>query len=66
VYQYTNQSNDWQQIGQDLLGLEPGEQLGESIALTADGGYVIVGAPYPTSLNDSGVAFIYRATSDNN
>jgi WD40 repeat protein len=66
VYQYTNQSKDWQQIGQDLLGSEPGEQLGESIALTADGGYVIVGAPYPTSLNDSGVAFIYRATSDNN
>ena len=37
--------NDWSQIGQDIDGFLQFGRLGSSVALSADGSYVVVGAP---------------------
>lgn len=61
VYQISI-NNVWLQLGSDLDGLEPYDQFGASIALSADGFVLATGAPLRDSngLIDSGEVIIYR------
>jgi hypothetical protein len=56
VYEY-NGSN-WIQIGQDIDGLAPGDEIGMSISLSNDGYTVASGSPWGT--NTSGYVRIYN------
>jgi len=61
VYQYSN-SNVWLQLGLNLDGLELGDGFGASIALSADGFDLVIGAPRSDSkgLLDSGEIVMYQ------
>src|SRR5690554_4348640 len=37
---------EWVQLGDDIEGEAAGDQLGQSVALSADGNIIAVGAPY--------------------
>lgn len=43
---YENSNGTWTQIGDDIEGEAAGDQFGESVALSADGDIIAVGAPY--------------------
>src|SRR5690606_37155992 len=43
---YVNSNGTWTQIGDDIEGEAAGDQFGQSIALSADGNIIAVGAPY--------------------
>src|SRR5690554_1590908 len=43
---YENSNGTWIQIGDDIEGETAGDQFGESVALSADGDIIAVGAPY--------------------
>mmetsp|Transcript_50711 Transcript_50711/g.152733 ORF Transcript_50711/g.152733 Transcript_50711/m.152733 type:complete len:525 (-) Transcript_50711:220-1794(-) len=44
IFQYYEQSNDWEQIGHTILG-EPRNRAGFSVAISGDGNRIAVGAP---------------------
>lgn len=59
IYQWDG--NVWNQLGNDILGLWPFDELGTSVDISADGHTVIVGVPQPTSITlASGNAEIYN------
>lgn len=43
---YENSNGTWTQIGDDIEGEAAGDQFGQSIALSADGNIIAIGAPY--------------------
>jgi hypothetical protein len=43
VYEWNG--TNWDQIGQDIIGLGNGSQLGKSVSITPDGSRIVVGAP---------------------
>lgn len=61
VFQISD-DNVWQQLGSDLDGLEVGDGFGVSVALSADGFTLVVGAPRSDSngLVDSGEVAVYQ------
>ena len=44
AYQYNGSQNQWNSLGNDLIGETPGEQFGRSLALSADGSRLVAGA----------------------
>jgi len=44
AYQYNGGQNQWNSLGNDLIGESPGEQFGRSLALSADGSRLVAGA----------------------
>jgi len=61
VYQISAESR-WLQLGSDLYGLEQGDAFGRSVALSADGFMLVVGAPEHDfdGLVSSGEVSVYR------
>jgi hypothetical protein len=53
----------WNQIGQDIIGYENGNQFGFSVSISEDGGTIAVGAIYGAKYN-SGYVRIYRLEDD--
>ncbi|NJM80610.1 MAG: hypothetical protein HC854_15145 [Flavobacterium sp.] len=59
-------NNNWQQIGQDILGDMPIDRLGTAVALNNDGSIVVVGIPKSdTNGIDSGKVKIFRNVNSN-
>ena len=56
VFEYSNGS--WVQIGQELVGINPGGKFGNEVSLSSDGTIVGVGAP--SSFASSGSAHIFQ------
>ena len=59
VYQFHNEK--WEQVGADMIGGEPGDGFGASIAISDDGMAVVVGAP----LNDNNVGYVQPFQNQN-
>ena len=61
---FTWNSNNWVQLGNDIVGATPGEEFGASLALSKSGNRIIIGAP-KKSINGvpSGEARIYELVS---
>ena len=59
---YTLTNGDWEQIGTDIDGENAGDHSGFSVAMSADGARIAIGAPFNTS--DKGHVRVY--TSINN
>jgi hypothetical protein len=65
VYQYDSDANQWHQVGHDIAGPFAFAQAGVSVALSANGDTVVVGAPHPlveaTTGNDrSGIVQVFE------
>ena len=45
VYRYSSASEDWQQIGQDLVGAAAGDRFGFAVSISNDGTRIIAGDP---------------------
>ena len=62
VYQYNIDSDEWEQIGQDIDGEANYDVSGESVSLSSDGKTVAIGAPYNNGENgvDSGHVRVYQ------
>ena len=45
VYDYNSSTSQWVQIGQDINGVSQNERFGSSLAMSADGSRIAVGAP---------------------
>ena len=45
VYDYNSSTSQWVQIGQDINGVAQNERFGSSLAMSADGSRIAVGAP---------------------
>jgi len=45
VYRYSSASEDWQQIGEDLVGVAAGVRFGFAVSISNDGTRIIVGDP---------------------
>jgi hypothetical protein len=66
VYAYTGQQ--WQQVGQDILGSQRLDHFGDSVSLSGDGSVVAAGAPGASTLFDGiwysngGRVEVYRYT----
>ena len=54
--------DEWEKIGQDIDGQNPGDEFGWSVSLSADGLIVAVGAPY--NFLNSGKVQVYRLIDD--
>jgi hypothetical protein len=67
VYEKKSSTVDWEQVGQDINGVDPSDQFGYSIAMNADGTIVAGGSPYhstsPNERNDAGQARVFKLTS---
>ncbi len=66
VYAFQSDTNNWYQIGNDILGEEFDEQFGSSISISDDGNTVAVGAYRKTLPNlgwGAGYVKIYRLNS---
>ena len=46
VYRWNSSTADWAQVGQTLYGEDPDDRFGSSVAISADGGRIAIGAPY--------------------
>ena len=57
MYEYDRYTNRWNQLGLDIDGKEAEDEFGTSVALSADGSILAVGAPD----NDSGYVRVYSA-----
>jgi FG-GAP repeat len=63
VYSYVSSTKIWTQIGRDINGITASDGSGESLALSADGSTIIIGAPYGDSVsddNDFGYVRVYK------
>ncbi|MCG8701217.1 MAG: T9SS type A sorting domain-containing protein [Bacteroidales bacterium] len=60
---FRNISGNWTQIGADIDGEEPYDQLGWSVGLSGDGSTVAVGALGNTGVNDAGYVKVYKYAS---
>ena len=40
-----DENQDWQKYGNDITGLAPNDQFGQSLSISNDGSTIIVGAP---------------------
>ncbi len=65
---FGNQSGDWVQIGNAIIGVTPNEQSGFSISLSDDGNTLAIGAPRnnSTGIFDTGQVRIYRKAQSPN
>ncbi len=59
-------TDDWKQIGQDIIGEANYDGFGNSVSISEDGKSIAVGAPYNDGINgvDSGHVRVYRLTDD--
>jgi hypothetical protein len=67
VFAYNSTSQNWEQIGSDIYGEAAGDNFGWSVAMTADGKTIAVGAPYndENGSNSGHVrVFSFRSTSN--
>lgn len=66
VYQWNN--SNFTQLGSDIIGEADGEKSGHSVALSADGSILAIGAPYNDgpggSTEDVGVVRVYQLSND--
>ena len=46
VYRWNSSTADWAQVGQTLYGEDRDDRYGSSVAISADGGRIAIGAPY--------------------
>lgn len=46
VYEFDANLNQWNQLGQDLNGIQHGSRFGFRVSLSSDGNRVAIGAPY--------------------
>lgn len=61
-----NIGGSWTQIGLDIYGLQPGDGLARSLALSSDGSVLAVGAnAHSTEGGPTGYSIIYKNVSDN-
>ena len=51
IYEYEEDSNDWVQLGSDLVGSDSYDNFGYSVALSGDGMKVVVGSPRTSSIS---------------
>jgi len=58
---FENQSGTWTQIGQDINGVNPGDQFGHSVCLSADGSLIAISSTYNDT--NSGLVQIYQNQS---
>lgn len=58
VYDYDTDSDQWQQIGKTIQGLERGDRFGGEVCISADGRRFLAGAP--SADNKAGYAAIYE------
>ena len=61
VYQYTNGS--WEQLGEDIDGVNSGDILGTSVSLSSNGNIIIVGGPlhdWNSDEKDNGFSRVYK------
>ena len=67
-YDFSNDSWSWTQFGNDLNGISVGDGFGASIAISADGQRVAVGAPQNSFCGSGGSGYvqIYSYNSNNN
>lgn len=64
VFQFV--SNDWEQVGGDLVGEHAGDFFGEAVSISADGMTVIVGSKFSDSNGtNAGQASVYEFISGN-
>jgi hypothetical protein len=61
VYQINSEGSSWEQLGQNIAGVEPYDSFGESVTLSPDGKVLAVGAP---SLYIRYVRVYYLETND--
>jgi len=59
-------TDDWKQIGQDIIGEANGDRFGHSVSISEDGKTIAVGAPNNDGINGlgSGHVRVYRLTDD--
>jgi hypothetical protein len=63
IYRYSG--SDWFQLGTDIDGETEGDQSGYSVSLSADGGTVVIGAPYNSDTGAfSGHVRVYELTQE--
>ena len=66
IYRLEDDFGSWKQLGQDIDGEEPCDNLGHSLSLSADGTTVAIGAPYNSANGEyTGHVKVYRFDSDN-
>jgi hypothetical protein len=67
VFAYNSSSKNWEQIGSDIYGEALGDNFGLSVAMTADGNTIAVGAPYnDENGSDSGHVRVFSLRSTSN
>lgn len=63
---YKNIGNVWTQIGKNIYGKYPGDQLGYHVSLSADGSILAIGAPYNSNHGKfKGQVQIYKNSNKN-
>lgn len=61
VFQYMEKTDRWLRRGQDLKGLEAGDQFGFSVAVSDDGEYVAAGSPFSNEAGtNAGSIHVYK------
>ena len=63
VYKYSQESNDWEQLGQDLRGDEVNGFSGTSVSLTQDGTALAIGAYGSGKMRGSATLYTYFGSS---
>ncbi len=67
IFKYNSGTNTWIKLGQDLIGKVAGDRLGSSVALSADGTIVAMGAMLnDANGNESGHTLVYKYNSGSN
>ncbi len=62
VYIYGLDNNTWAQIGSSIVGVDPGENSGKSIALSNDGTTVAIGSNFPDT-DSTGLVRVFKLES---
>lgn len=59
VYKYYHEEQKWEQLGNDMIGLQTYDRFGHAVSLSSDGSIVAVGAPHHGS-DKSGNAHVFK------
>ena len=64
-YQFDSASNDWVQIGQNIIGTSHNSKLGYSVDLSLDGNLLAIGSPEKGLDNKNGLVSVYKLNNQN-
>lgn len=67
LFDFSESSGNWKQVGEDLEGKAPGDQFGRTVALSADGARLAVGASNAdetVNITDVGHVYLYEISDD--